>query len=616
MKILKSFFLNLYTDKKILGILFVVLSILLANINAQTICIPRSVGVPFQSGSPKWFESPVPAGATSIIDRIDDPRWKLCSSLTHGGSGAIEDALFRALYDDDGIYLSWWTKFSEISGSTLLLYTGLSMGPGTSQILLIKVTVSDISIANSNSNANRQVELFTVDDATGYISSAISPAGSWIDSVHVWVDNPNNTWAVNIYLPRYIDLGNGVTINTDYNMWYEIFQEFPGGTLDTYTWPRSIDFVMTHVDTVPDPNGWLPFHLSLGSSDPDCASGGITIEPMDIGTMHPDGSNIISKTNPNEFFARPTNLSGDPIETGRINARFRLANWGTQPDKWDIPDATEELWKDIPGLSAVVQSPPPATIGDTESWDIRGIWTLTPAEQATFDGVQRWDHQCILVELSGVDVHFLRSSVHRNMRFVPASTFKEEAQINITGLPPFSEGNYKRDVYLYVQTLNMPEKVTDNKNFNKNETDEKINTKSVQKADSNKSDETRITGEIIEKYIERSQAEKLAQTEPTYIVRAFYDAGKKIKINETEYTIIRPMTAYGYFVQHEGSLAGWKHSLEGAEEIAPNFYKITVDSTAIVTSTIIAVEAGFPWWWIIIIILIILIIIVIRIIKK
>ena len=616
MKVLKNYFLGLFTERNILGIICIVLFILLAKMNAQITCIPRSVGVPFQSGSPMWFESPVPAGAVSIVDRIDDPRWKLCSSLTHGGSGAIEDAQFRALYDDNGVYLSWWTKFAEISGSTLLLYTGLSMGPGTSQILLIKVTVSDLSIANSNSNANRQVELFIVDDATGYISAPVAPAGSWIDSVHVWVDNPTGTWAVNMYLPRNINLGNGVTINTDFAMWYEIFQEFPGSTLDTYTWPSSIDFVMTHVDTVPDPNGWLGFHLSSGSSDPECVSGGITIEPLDIGTMHADGSNVISKTLPNEFFARPTNLSGDPIETDRIYARFRLANWGTQPDKWDIPDAADELWKDIPGLSAVVQSPPPATIGDTESWDIRGTWSLTPAEQATFDGVQRWDHQCILVELSGVDVYFLRSSVHRNMRFVPASTFKENAQINITGLPPFSEGNYERDVYLYVQTMNMPEKVKDNKQ-KIDQVSEKPDT--TENANIKKEGGVRITDEEIEKYIERSKAEELALTEPTYIVRAFYDSGKKIKLNETEYTIIRPMTAYGYFIKHEGSLAGWKHTLEGAEEIAPNFYKLSVDSTAIVTTTITAVECPVPLWLIILIIIIliiILVVIIIKIIKK
>jgi hypothetical protein len=40
--------------------------------------------------------------------------------------------------------------------------------------------------------------------------------------------------------------------------------------------------------------------------------------------------------------------------------------------------------------------------------------------------------------------------------------------------------------------------------------------------------------------------------------------------------ILRPQTAFGYFVLHEGSLYGWETRLYGAEKISENFYRLRV----------------------------------------
>src|SRR5207245_2591301 len=140
----------------------------------------------------------------------------------------------------------------------------------------------------------------------------------------------------------------GVTLGTDFNMWYEILQGTPAMASLVYTWPRGPGFNVTSaafVETLPQPATWPSFHLSTGSADPVCATGGIKIEVVDIGTNHPSGPGYISKTNVNTFFAKPTNKTSAPIDVGNVHARFRLANWGTQPDPNDIPMASTNLWK-------------------------------------------------------------------------------------------------------------------------------------------------------------------------------------------------------------------------------------------------------------------------------
>ena len=69
-------------------------------------------------------------------------------------------------------------------------------------------------------------------------------------------------------------------------------------------------------------------------------------------------------------------------------------------------------------------------------------------------------HQCMLVELSSADssVVLTRSSIYVNMNVTRASVVREPARISIEGLAPTSSP--PRDVYLYVQTFNMPKIAT------------------------------------------------------------------------------------------------------------------------------------------------------------
>jgi hypothetical protein len=581
---------------------------------AQTTCIPRAVGVPFASGPPKWWVSPSPG---DIHSRIDDPRWKGASSITFG-LGATEEVAFRALHHTEpgeggakSIYLSWWIKVAPSPTATEnSIYLGLRQSGGNS--MLVKV---DLTSSSSLNSTDYQVSAHSV-DAMGNFGVAFGADPAWTNIIRVWANQPvSNTWAVHVNVPIGTELsgGNipgGVTLGDDFNMWFEVLEGTPNSTALVYAWPRTGAFVteVAFVQKLPQPSIWLPFHLSSGAADPACQTGGITIGVIDIGTNHPNGPGYISKTNPNTFFAKPTNKTADPIDIGKVHARFRLANWGIQPDPNDIPNAAANLWKEVPGLGDVTQAGA-GQIAANGQWNITGNWTLTPAEQAEFDGVNRWDHQCMLVELSGPGLNFLNNSVHRNMNFVNASVYRENAQVSVKGIPLIPGGNPNRDVYLYVQTFNMPAVVGGNGGGQGTPTPEPTRTPSPDR-------QAGAVGTPPKEEDERTQVEKLTDTEPTFIVHGYYDSGEKITIKGVSRSILRPLTSYGYFVKHEGGLDGWKHSLtqNGVEltQIAPNFFKLSVpqDGAVTITTNIEALERGLklPWWiWLLIAILIFLI---------
>lgn len=562
--------------------------------SAQT-CIPPAVGVPFASGPPIWWDpaqDPThnPADPNSgIYNRIDDPRWKTASSITHG-NGATEHVSLRALHHTSGgaqsVYLSWWIKVAPVFGTNNdLLYIGLKPN-GSATGLLLRMT---LTTAGAQDTSDYALDVSAVAD-DGSFGAPLDPDPAWTNNIRVWANQPvPNTWAIHVNVPIGTDLGTGDILGTDFNMWYEVLQGTLTAPIIEYTWPREADFAVStvaFVETLPAPSTWPGFHLSSGTSDPLCATGGITIDVVDIGTEHPDGPGKISTINMNTFYARPTNKTGDPVDVGKVHARFRLANWGIQPDPNEVADPNQ-LWTEVRGLGNVTQSSPPDTIADGAHWNITGTWLPDngiPEEAGWFDGT-RWTHQCMLVELSGSDLEFLRSSIHRNMNFVAASKFEEEAQVSVVGLTPINPSD--RDVYLYVETKNMPERVKDSDLYHR-----KVAT----------TIDPRKVSTFFNKDDERPKVEQIADRMPTYVIHGYYDTGRTITVNEKSHPILRPMTSLGYFVTHEGKVDGWSHNLQGAEEIAPNFYKIAVpnNDTATITTTVKALQPSsfrrcFDW---------------------
>ncbi len=266
----------------------------------------------------------------------------------------------------------------------------------------------------------------------------------------------------------------------------------------------------------------------------------------------------------NQFFAQP-NVTGlaDPTV---VRVRFSLANWGSQ-----LSDPTANSWRPVPGGEDVQYQ--------TAVSEARFVWPQV-ADSYTTTLVRNintylnhvWNHslpsapnaqnphQCMLAELSSTDpsVVFTRSSIYVNMNVASASVLREPALISIEGLKPISAG--PRDVYLYLQTFNMPkvakgeDPTVVQRNF-----DARMN----------------LTATHEEK--QGYEVEDIAAFFPTYIVHAYHDAGEMYQLEDgRRVPILRPQTAFGYFVQHQGPLYGWETRIYGAEKLAENFYRLRV----------------------------------------
>lgn len=613
---------------------------------AQALCVPFGFGGAYGPGPPAWF-LPAGNGFARFNTWVDDPRWSGAASVTHG-DGANHDVQFRALYSPQSapgqfIYLSWWQKFA-LNTTTVnnRLYVGLSNGTATPALLLRITFASTTPTAASGSAASATVHVV---DVNGNVGAAI-PTPTWVNDMRVWIDqvtdqttmNPAeannaveaNNWAVHLRIPVGVNLGdaaNTLTLGSSFNLWYELLQGTPATPIVVYTWPFSTSaqsfFVTTPggIEKLPALSNW-PQAL-LGENENNTACNGVTLDSGDIyvnNTAHGDGS-IISRSESNTFHAKPHNKTGGPVPIGNIQARFRIANWGVQPSSTDADPASGN-WNtvgkrirdpadpndDERGLDIVVQ-PGAGDILDNQQWDISGAWQpdSTAVEEAGFFNNTKSPHQCIQVELSsGAGVQFLRSSAFTNMRQVAASVFKETAEVSVVGLPTTTEG--KRPVYLSVKRFNMPAEVaSDAPKPGPIEVPPAPDREKIARAKS-EGNEDQLAEQ--ERFAEFTQYERRFLSEPSYVVRGYYDTGQRMRLQNEDRPILLPMVAFGYFVNHEGSLTGWKDNLTGLERIAPDFYQVKVPDNAAVKIGVQleALEGHWPWWyWLILVLILILI---------
>ena len=322
----------------------------------------------------------------------------------------------------------------------------------------------------------------------------------------------------------------------------------------------------------PEPSTWDQFHLSTGAADPVCTAQGIQLRYNDVGTKNTPAS-VINTITPNQVFARPRNYASAPIAAGQLHARFRLANWGSIAD----PDAP---WDDIPGAADITNPAPIPALAPGLDPPVANPDSI----QFTFSPPSlggKTPHQCMLVELSGPGLSFLNNSVYRNMDFVNASIFRRSAEISVRGLAPIAAAH--RDVYIYVQTLNMPER--------------------IEKPAPGPEGVPPAGGDVPtlihdERPPPPSFDDQVADV-PTYRVHVFHSTGRTVTVGGQTRDILEAQSSFGYYLEHTGALAGWRHALRAPpsaqlQTLAPNFYKVIVpnDGAITVTTAIEAVEPG------------------------
>lgn len=617
-----------------------------AAIGQNTTCIPLGTGVPPNSRPPNWWNSAAPEYRL----RLDDRTWLGAVSHSDGSanSGHVD---FRAIHRQDSLFLSWIVKVDpqlDPNPSGLLnqdvLWFGIEQVAGKKPVVFrLSLSTAEDGLEASPKYAIWAWEVDAADPAQPMQLTTLVfrsghptlPPPNWFtQAARLWTGSSSGEdWAFQLIIPTNgtNPFTNGLSVSTGFRMWYQTSIRLSASTAPVpYTWPRGLTSIQPDGVGGPNLSQWGTFTKAAAPPEPTCL-GNLTIASHgEIGTTNlspveihfskpakPLAGNPAALAPKNTFYVRPTNRTAATIPNGEITARFWVANWGSQPDWEDVPNPAD-LWKEVPQPpTAPSNSLPPGPA--TQANQIALQWNMTPCQWFNFlspaeysdTELLQWlnnnglncpnsagvlterylakEHQCVLAELvspPGTPPRtFLRKSYWNNLDVVQASTFSRDAAISVQGLHP-REGSGPKTVYLYVQTFNMSPRVS---------------------AKGAPPQDTKVTDSIVRRTRQRDSLSaafdpvfgerRVDLTMPTYWVHVYRETADSIATGGSKQPILRPQNSFGYRVEHEGDLEGWRHSIRGAEgahleQLAPNFYRLSVpnDSFAVVTTTIEALE--------------------------
>ena len=554
-----------------------------AGVSRADVCLPFVTGVPGMWGeAPRWAGAPPP----QVRAVPDDPRWLGAMRQSFPQQMAVQGQI-RALNDGSYLYLSLSTLVRPNDPLTNLdaVYLGFSQGPAA-QAKLIKLTLNTNSTTGAGTATGLNAAYFTkaAGAATPWVGVA-PPVPPWVEDRHLWADTVNDNWTVNVKV-NLASIGVVAPFRSFLAVHTQLTTFPPPGTAVQYVYPAggvTGPFSETNLTPV-DPALWQ--QTTLGTSGAQCTDG-ITLSYNQIGTTHPDPT-FVDTDSPNVFRVAP---DWGPVapSAGAIQARFRLAHWGSVAD----PNAAWTVF-----ASNIQNGVGGVPVGEIQ-YRCGG-----PAEPACpVLGAGEHPHQCLMVELSGTggpSVHFARDSSWNNMRFAAASTFVSPALISLAGLPPLGPPNAPREIYIYVKTTNMPAEVMgkDREGLPKGALERErsaaqsyryprpsdfLPNRAAAAAGQAGAQGSGGSGGTAATPIEsdRDLHEQLRAARPTYEVHTYYDSGKTSAQSGGQFKLLRPLIPFGYYVYHEGPLAGWFSKLEAEggyvlQEIAPNFYRASI----------------------------------------
>jgi hypothetical protein len=592
------------------------------------VCFPYAGGVPGATGSgpPNWWSSSTMTGTETHTWR-EDPRWR----------GAFADAKsglesFRVVVENTGgvqYLVMYWEVKSDGSGAGDKLYFGVwDDDSSTGNIFRLtrnaaaETSEAGVALDAGGASVADGAQIWGGAVSSGAVTWTAAAAGSalppWMtDYTRADVDCATppstlcNTWAIRIRAK--IDpaanaaaatptgLKIRATTPRNFRFWYEI-QDNTSVGVTKYSFPKSLDPADETGPSFPDPSGWQQAQLGTGTT----CDGDILFSPADVYVGSTVGSTLLDLTS-NRFHATPLNNDpGSPaagINSSKLSARFRIANWGSAG--FSSPEWKETCKWNGSGTNVTYMT----------RFDLGCDWTVPdPCAYQPVDagcgptaGTKN-RHQCVLVDLgmantgSSDQYTFSAQSVFRNMDFDVNSTLVREATIDIKGWGDMPDGSANRDVYLYVHTRNMPEKIAE-KPLGDQSRQRFKDLRLPATGAIGTQDSARIQAAVQAGTLTFDQVEEIM---PTYIVYVWHDTGRKLKTPAGDRKLLEAQAPFGLFLAHDGAIEGWKHELTvaGATLVGPNFYKVSPpnDSTFPVTITIKPLEPG-GWWRLILILL-------------
>jgi hypothetical protein len=593
------------------------------------ICFPPADGVPGSQGAPDWWSPGATPAGTTTTSFLEDPRWR--GALSHD---VLEYERFRVVVETSGssqfLVMSWQVR-ADLNNAGDRLYFGLwDDASSTGNVYrLTRMQDTQTAVAGATQAAGAfSGRVFAGSGPIGTVAWTRAatipppPLPAWLTTdarVDVTCSSPPSTgcdrWAFRIRAPLSAAANPADTAPTgfkltgpNFHFWYEIQDSAMVGSA-TYAFPSGI--VNAHEGGIPpivlpDPSTWKAAKFGSGAgceSDVSLQASGVWVNSS--------GSSTLNMTS-NEFHARPVNNTADILHNDAVTAKFRVANWGSV-------DFASPEWRETCTSMAVG-----GNITSGNPFDLRCTWSGFDAcpYRAAGDpcGPQagtKSSHQCILVDLSNTTgtlntLVFSPQSVSRNMDFDVNSVLTREAIIDTRGLPPMADAAPRRDVYLRVQTRNLPARaprftsapgatgvsaaaptsVALPANVDAIRVREisalRSRFKELQLPSQGTIDvqsSLRIQQALLEGRITLDQVEVLM---PTYTVFVWHDTGRTIQTESGTVKVLAPQPSFGLFLAHDGDLEGWEHRFEGAEQIGENLYKITAEKDGVtrVTATI------------------------------
>ena len=267
----------------------------------------------------------------------------------------------------------------------------------------------------------------------------------------------------------------------------------------------------------------------------------------------------------NTFVAKP--LNGMVGTTAKVSATFRVANWGIPgTTEWTkIGEANPPLIPtplvpaDVTNNPAPQQSIAPGTTGNLLSnWSLSYRWSCLYKFRP---------HQCIQVDLDSNDpaTRFKDKSAQRNMNFVPASRFEQQARISGNqGEPPPGQ-----DEHEYIITVE-----TDQQGLLEEKDDRTA--RAAQTRQQQRKPRRLQSQELAEGA--RQHFGREVTNVATWIARGALRTGKTINIGGTEHEYTRRAGDFGYVAGHTGPIQGWRFEFsgEGLKQLSDNVYIIRV----------------------------------------
>lgn len=647
---------------------------LLAHGARATQCMASAARLPGLSGPPTWFDPGAPTPPWRA--ELHDPRWAgapmytLCSSLDLASCApGLANVQFRVLLEGTTLSVSVQNLVDATTTSDDKVFVGVAQPApalgaravsialgGGSPIVVPPGIRSDMTppapvpssgvVTFSATTANLPGNWAVEKDALNPTLPDWLPAIGAQPGIALWKGSPGVTWAVTLKIDL-LELGYSAPITAPIRL-------FVGSRHVTGVGQVLLPNVTTNTvgnaeTNVPrDAATWIPFVPSGCSGiELDFSSIGVwtgasplssRITACPSSAPWPPGCPGATNTFRVTPHSVPDSAAGDATPHA-IRANLRLANWGSTIDSWQ-----HAPWQDMQGIGAPFEE---ATLGDPP-WQwigspsgsptiqltcaLQGGATYCPVISNAGSGAGQSTHQCMLAEVRpqpGLNLPFVNAAAYRNMIFANLSSTRDQATVTIQGLQALTGRAIPRDLYLYVQTRNMPAHgdaplelrpelmdallgyaesrpprpspprpgAAASRGLTRALQVEKYDPVSLADISAAKVKDLRrlppANNPLLLPTLTGDQALGLAW--PSYRVYVYYDTGERQIVGGAERALLAPMVPFGYYLRHAGTFFGFQHELAGAgvrlEALGDDWYRVRVPNEgSVVVETFISAE--------------------------